>query len=73
MQSSQDSELPMGAQLADLKFSSNGNTLMGITEPFNLQGGRGMQYEIMKWDAVTGQRYPALPRRTTVYSPEPIE
>ncbi len=58
----------MGAQLADLKFSSDSMVLMGITDPFSPQGGQGMQYEVMTWDVVSGQRYPPLERRTTVRS-----
>ncbi len=73
MQSSRDSELPMGAQLADLKFSSDSKILMGITEPFSPQGGQGMQYEVMTWDVVNGQRYSRLGRRTTVHFLGPIE
>ena len=63
----------MGAQLADLKFSSDGKILMGITDPFSLQEGQGMQYEVMTWDVVSGQRYPPLGRRTTVLSLGPIK
>ena len=66
MTRSQDSELPIGAQLVDLKFSSNSNVLMGITEPFNQQGGLGMKYEVMTWDVVNGRRFPTLENHTTV-------
>lgn len=63
----------MGAQLADLKFSSDSSTLMGITEPFVRQQGSGYQYELFTWDIVTGRRFPSIkPPTTTVRPQKPI-
>ena len=63
----------MGAQLADLKFSSNSNILMGITEPFIEQGSQGMQYEVITWDVINGRRFPPFRNHTTVCLLWPIE
>lgn len=70
--SSQDSELPIGARLADLKFSSDSSTLMGITDV--RQEGSRYQYELFTWDIVTGQRFPSIRPPTTTVRPQlPIE
>lgn len=71
MGGSQDSELSMGAQLADLKFSRDNNILMGITEP--QQGSQGMQYEVITWDVIKGRRISQLRNSTTVRSLFPVE
>ena len=63
---SQDSELPMGVELADLKFSSNSDVLIAITEPFSQQGAPGMQYEVITWNLITGRRLSTLGSHTTV-------
>ena len=63
-----DSELPMGAQLADLKFSRNSNILMGITEPFKPQGSLQRQYEVITWDVIKGRRISQLRNTTKVPS-----
>ena len=66
MRRPQDSVLPIGAQLADLKFSSNSNILMGITEPFMQQGSQRMQYEVITWDVINRRRFSPLRSHTTV-------
>lgn len=67
MKDSRDSELPMGAQLADLKFFRNSNILMGITEPFKQQGSEGTQYEVITWDVIKGRRISQLENSTKGY------
>ena len=57
---SKDLELPIGAQLADLKFSSDSSTLMGITDPFVWQPELRHQYELFTWDIVTGRRFASI-------------
>lgn len=66
MRRSQDSELPMGVQLADLEFSRNSEMLMGITEPFSEQGTQGMRYEVIAWDLINGRKLSTLGNHTTV-------
>lgn len=66
MRRPQDSELPVGIQLADLKFSRNGEILMGITEPFSRQGMQGMRYEIITWDLVSKRKLSTLGNHTPV-------
>ena len=67
LESSQDSELPRGAQLADLKFSSDSSILMGITEVSVQQQDPRYQYELFTWDIPTGRRLSSIrPPITTV-------
>ena len=65
---SQDSELPAGAQLADLKFSSDSSTLMGITEA--RQEGPRYQYELFTWDIDSGRRFSSIRPPITTVSPQ---
>ena len=69
LKSSQDSELPAGAQLADLKFSSDSSILMGITEVFVRQQDSRYQYELFTWDIATGRRLPSITPPITTASP----
>ncbi len=73
MRNPRDSELPIDAQSADLKFSSDSNILMGITEPFNQQGSQGMQYEVITWDVINGRRFSPLTNHTMVCLLWPVE
>ena len=57
---SQDSAIPDGVQLVDLKFSSNGNVIMGVTKPHVQRQGLGMQYDVMTWNVTSGQRLPTF-------------
>ena len=70
LRSSQDSELPAGAELADLKFSSDSSILMGITEVFVRQQDPRYQYELFTWDIATGQRFPSIRPPITTVSPQ---
>ena len=66
MRRSPDSELPVGTNLVDLKFSSNSDLLIGITEPFDDRENQGMQYEVITWDVINGRRLSTLGNHTTV-------
>ena len=67
---SQDSELPTGARLADLKFSRDSSTLMGITEVFIPQQDPRYRYELITWDLVNGRRFPSIRPPVTTVSPQ---
>ena len=73
MTDTRDSEVPIGAKLVDLKFSSNSNILMGITEPFDQQGSPAKQYEVITWDVINGRRISTLRNQTEVRPSYPTE